>query len=402
MKKLFFILLTAISPCFGEGITEGNNQFVLDVYAKLVSGGNENIIFSPYSIFSNLSMVYTGAKDKTAEEIAAVLHVTMPPDLLARLNHQWIERLITPNKKTGYQLQVANGLFVNKGVEILKPFTKMATSDFNASVASIDFSAPDKATDTLNAWFSNQTEGKISSLLQKGDLDALTKLVIASAIYFHGNWVQPFDPKETRDDVFHLSENQTVTVPMMHQTAVFPYFENALAQGLWLPLRLGTRAEASPSFVILVPREYDLLDNLEGSFDSDAVSHWMQAAEQTLIQVQMPKFCFSEKIQLASILQQLGMKVPFTTQANFSGINGQKDLYLSKVIHASFIGVDENGVTATAGTASSIGMKSTGPNKKEPTIVDANRPFLFFIVDQETESILFMGKLTNPDVARCP
>lgn len=401
MKKLFIILTMLISPCFAEQVEQNNNQFALDLYSMLAKEGTPNIVFSSYSIYSNLSMVYLGAKGQTAEEMGNVLRITNTSSRLYSQNHDWILRLITPPDYQGYKLQIANGIFTNKGISVLKNFKNIATENFNAAIQSIDFAKPDNALKSINNWFSDQTNGKIPNLLEKADINSSTRFVLTSAIYFEGKWVNPFDARKTTMAPFHVTRDETIQVPMMQQTGSFAYFETDIARGIWLPIVLGPNAESTPSCVILLPREDALFDNLEMSFDVNAISHWMAKSTQKYVDLQLPKFCFSQKLPLNAILQQMGMKLPFTTEADFSGISGNKDLYLSRVVHGAFFALDEKGITAAAGTASSIGIKSA-PTKEQPISFKVDRPFLFFLVDQNAEAILFMGKLSRPDLATCP
>lgn len=402
MKKIFIsLILTFFLPLHAHLVDHDNNELALSLYESLSSEDASNLVFSSYSIYSSLSLLYAGAAAQTAEEIAAVLHLTDSREALITQNHDWIERLITPKDAAGYRLAILNGIFLDKQETLLPSYQEMAYSQFDARVERVDFSDLKVAVPRINRWISDATEGKIFSLLDPKDVDPLTRLILINALYFEGMWARPFDPKQTKKENFHLETGETTPVDMMRQIDYFSYFSTADAEGVWLPFQVGERDQASPSCLILLPKNDSLLKKLESDQDADIVSHWMAASKQTFIDLELPKFCLNQKIPLNGVLQALGMQTAFSNGADFSGITGSSTLKLSRVDHGAYFKIDESGVVAAAATSSSIGMKSA-PIKKNAIHFRADRPFLFFIIDQNAESILFMGRLSDPRVGGCP
>jgi len=383
MKKLLLLLILLFSQIHA-------NSFALDLYSKL-GGTDGNLAFSPYGIFSNLSLLYYGAEGETAEQIKNVLHISGDESLKA--THKQLMGL-TRKTKQGYELYIANSLFPYQGTHLLPAFEKIATETFEAELHPVNFGNPAKATDTINRWISDKTEKKIPHMLQEGDIDSSTRLVLANAVYFNGKWASPFQAKGTKPGLFHV-EDQSLEVDMLSQTTSFPYFENELLQGLLLPfIRQGTE-QPLLQCLILLPR--NSLSELESALTSENLKAWLQSARPADVNVQIPKFCIRKQIGLNNPLKELGISAAFSYAADFSKINGAKDLFLSSVLHETYFAFKEDGVTAASATTSQLSIKSIyiPPEKVIPFIAD--HPFLFMIIDTHSQAILFMGRVTKPE-----
>jgi serpin B len=376
MKKLFLTLLLFSQLCA--------DQFALDLYSKL-RGTEGNLAFSPYGIYSNLSLLYYGAEGETAEQIKNVLHLSGD----AKSFHRQLTGL-THKTKQGYQLYIANALFPYQGTHLLPAFEKIASQNFEAELHPVNFGEPSKAADLINSWISEKTEKKIPHMLQEGDIDTSTRLVLANAVYFNGKWTSPFSPKATKPGLFHVGD-ETLEVDMLSQTSSFSYFENEELQALSLPfIRQGTE-QPLLKCVILLPREN------ESNLSLENLDTWLQNAKPADVNVQVPKFCIRKQIGLNQPLKELGMSTAFSYGADFSKINGGKDLFLSSVLHETYFSFKENGVTAASATTSQLSLKSIyiPPEKVIPFIAD--HPFLFMIIDSHSQAILFMGRVTKPE-----
>jgi serpin B len=252
----------------------------------------------------------------------------------------------------------------------------------------LDFaSAPEEARTTINEWVSEQTEERIKDLIPQGAIDALTRLVLTNAIYFNAAWANPFEEAATHDGPFHLLDGSEASVPLMKQTEGFGYAEGEGYQAVELPYDGRELA-----MVVLLPREGQF-EEFEGGLDAAQAEQIIGSLAYRQVALTMPKFEFESEFMLRDTLAALGMAEAFSEQADFSGMTGQRDLFISDVVHKAFVSVDENGTEAAAATA--VIMKLTAA-VEEPAEMTMDRPFIFLIRDLETGAILFVGRVVEP------
>jgi serpin B len=254
----------------------------------------------------------------------------------------------------------------------------------------VDFiGAAEASRKTINAWVERQTKEKIKNLIPKGVLDSMTRLVLTNAIYFKGNWARQFKEDQTKDAPFILADGRKIETAMMNQTAEFGYMEVETLQGLELPY-----VDKELSMIILLPKALDGLGGLEEALNQENLSQWLARLYRRKVVVSVPKFKATSQFSLASVLTSMGMKDAFTSDADFSGINGRKDLFISAVIHKAYVDVNEEGTEAAAATGVTMKLTSIGPSRTP--VFRADHPFLFLIRDNYSGSILFIGRVINP------
>jgi len=378
-------------------IVRGNNKFALDLYAKLKETDG-NAFFSPYSISTALAMTYGGARGRTATQMADVLHfpVGKTPDGLdaqqfASAFGELVKDLNTRGEGGAYELSVANALWGQKGYGFLPKFLKLVEKHYGGRLNEVDFvTATETARQTINAWVEQQTNDKIKNLIAKGVLDSMTRLVLTNAIYFKGNWARQFKEDRTKEAPFTLADGKKVDVAMMNQTAKFGYMETDTLQGLELPY-----VDNELSMIVLLPKELDGLDELEKSLTLENLSQWQSKLVKREVVVSIPKFKLTSQFSLAAVLQAMGMTDAFSSSANFSGMNGKRNLAISAVIHKAYVDVNEEGTEAAAATAVTMKLTSMGPGSRPP-VFRADHPFLFLIRDNQSGDILFLGRVMNP------
>jgi serpin B len=378
-------------------IIQGNNQFALELYSKL-QNSDGNLFFSPYSISTALAMTYAGARGRTAEQMADVLRFPIgePPSHLdsrqfASEFGKIIKDLNARGENGAYELVVANALWGQKGYGFLAGFLELVEKHYGGRLKEVDFvGAAETARQTINAWVEKKTKEKIKNLIPKGLLDSMTRLVLTNAIYFKGNWAQQFKEDRTKEAPFTLSDGKKIDVPMMNQTTKFGYMETETLQGLELPY-----VDNELSMIVLLPKELDGLDALEQSLTLEKLSEWQSKLRKREVIVSIPKFKLTSQFSLASVLKAMGMTDAFSRSANFSGMNGKRDLFISAIIHKAYVDVNEEGTEAAAATAVTMRLTSVAPTERPP-VFRADHPFLFLIRDNQSGSILFNGRLMNP------
>lgn len=378
-----------------------NTAFGIDLYQHLETG-NDNLIFSPYSITACLSMVYLGAREVTAVQMHDTLRFTLPqkdiPNAYDRLNESLTEH---SSSEKDYQLFVANGVWVDSSTKVLPDYNKVLQKDFGAKIEKADFKT-DSAGEVkkINALVAEQTKDKIQDLLTTNDITSSTRLLLANAVYFKGSWVSPFHPRDTSIQNFYPESGGMIPVEMMKQTSSFLYYENSLFQLISMPF---TKDRDNPNTILcgfILPKSFQQLSDINEHLTEETLTRWLEVSSRETVQVSVPKFTVNFKTELNNPLMQLGMINPFTFRADFSGINGLLDLYLSKVVHQAFFDLNENGVEATAATAAVINMKSIAYDPHLQKVFTADRPFIFFLYDQENKTVLFLGKLAKPEAAK--
>lgn len=392
---------SARSPSGAEQYVQAANTFSFSLQ-NTAAQADQNMVFSPYSIFSCLSMVYAGAKNSTAKEIKKTLSLNLDAIEAANAASFLRKSLITPSREgCGLHFSSANGLFADQDTFILSSFRDLVQKNYQAELASLNFSQKDKALLTINGWISNETKGKIPNLMQSNDINSFTRLVLVNAAYFQGKWLKPFDPKATQELPFHSSDDNVVKTPMMEQTGFFSYSETGAAQILALPFQVCDAQDPRIHCLIVLPKSSADMDDLDAEISASMLSDWMNELTMQKVNVVMPKFCLKKRLDLGAALSKMGMTESFTEKADFSGIDGMHDLFLSKVLHEAYFLLNEYGVEAAAATSAVINV-TAAPEVKPPVLFNADHPFYFFLIDFKTKTILFAGKLTQPDAATCP
>jgi serpin B len=367
-------------------VSQGINKFSFDLYKKLKDKNKEeNLFYSPASISIALAMTYAGARGNTEKQMANVLNFTLPQDRLHPAYSKLIENL---KSNKDYELNIANALWLQKDYKYLQEFLNIMEKYYKGGFNEVDYiTDPEGARIKINDWVSRETKGKIKDILNPGDITRLTRLVLTNAIYFKGKWQTEFNKNLTNDEYFYLINGQKTKVKMMYQKNTFNYYENNDLQLLEIPYK-GNKI----SMVIILPK-VGKFKTVENIMDEKKLQEWLKNAMGTEVKAYIPRFKFTQSFDLSKNLSDMGMEDAFSAAADFSGINGKKNLYISEVIHKAFVEVNEEGTEAAAATAVVLDTKAL----IEELVFKADHPFIFLIRDKETGSILFMGRVMDPN-----
>ena len=371
-----------------QAIAQSNNAFALKMYGQLRQEEG-NLFFSPSSISTALAMAYAGAGGETETELAKTLHFTLPADEVHTAYASLIDILNAPNKDS-YELRMANRLWGQTGYGFRPKYLAVTRKSYGAELAQVDFiSAAETSRKEINTWVAEQTNDKIKDLIPQGAVDSLTRLVLTNAIYFKGKWENEFDKKLTKDAPFSVTVDKRAQVPLMYQKERFKYGQTADLQLLEMPYQ-----GDDVSMLVLLPKKVDGLSALEEQLSPENLQKWTQRMRKQEVRTYIPRFKLEEQLVLNSVLKELGITSAFAPgQADFSGMNGRKDLYITAAIHKAFVDVNEEGTEAAAATGIVVGVTSA---PLDPIVFRADHPFVFMIRDQRTDAILFMGRVTNP------
>lgn len=386
------ITTPAVADADRAAFAQGQLRFAVDAY-RFMAAEAGNFVYSPHSIQSALAMAWAGARGSTESQMSAALRFGLPQDRLHAafnaLDQGLASRAARP-VSTGrrFQLRVSNALFGQDGFGILPGYLDTLAESYGAGVKRLDIAAdPDAARRRINAWVGEQTERRIPELLGPGSVSGLTRLVLTNAVYFNASWDQPFSPAATAPAPWRAPDTAPRMVPMMHRTDALSYGEGEGWQAVEIPYVGGEVA-----MLLVLPAEGRMGD-FERGLTPERVDAITRGLGTRMVQLTVPTFSFRKNTSLKALLRGLGMSDAFEPgAADFSGIDGRRDLFVQDVVHEGFIGVDERGTEAAAATAVNFGTTAV----PQPATFQADRPFIFAIRDRVSGSLLFLGRVVAP------
>ena len=371
-------------------LAEAGNLFALDLFKK-ISEGSENLVFSPYSISTVLSMVYSGAGGTTAEQMSDVLYLPQA-EQVDPASRELRERILSNDTLSGMEISLANAIWAQQGFDFLPDYIGNIQLMYEAPLTEMDFindNSREESRIKINMWVEENTRQKILDLIAPGVLDASTRMVLTNAVYFNGSWQWTFDEQLTSPSIFHVSPAESIETDFMHLTKSLPYYEDNEVQAIKLPYR-----NERLSMMVILPRSPDGWKMISRILDHERLGKLESQFESREVRVSVPKFTTEWKMDLGRELSGMGMDLLFGRYADLSGMTGEKNLFVDKVIHQAFIEVSESGTEAAAATAAVISLKSSLTDA--PVSFKADHPFLYLIRDHQTGCIIFMGRLVNP------
>lgn len=367
-----------------HALVDGNTAFALGLYREVREGTEGNLLLAPYSISTAMAMAYAGAAGSTATQMAAALHFELPEERL----HAALNQLDLELDGRSVRLDTVNQAFAQQGWPFLDSYLDLLATNYDAGLMLVDFaSQTEQARKTVNDWVSAQTERKIPEILPKGSVDSLTALVLANAVYFKADWLNEFDDANTRGVNFVRADGTTVLTQMMHRQAELGYAEGDGWQAVGIPY-----AGEEIEFVAVLPATS--APDWDRELDAAALSAVIGSLAPEELSLGLPRFTFDFPVDLVPPLKNLGMVDAFDSSiADFSGMDGTKELHISAVLHQTYIDVDEQGTEAAGSTAVVLSKRSADPEIKSITF---DRPFMVLIRDVGTGTVLFLGRVAEP------
>ncbi len=385
-----------LSAAEAKKLASASNAFGLDLFQKIRSQKG-NLAVSPASISTALAMPWAGAKGETAAQMQKVLHADGTSKDVAPLFGRLGRSLQDPSRPL--KIRVANRLFGEKSYTFEKPFLDVTANDFAAPLEPVDYkNASEDARLRINGWVEAQTEKRIVDLVPKGAIDKDMRLTLVNAIYFLGDWAAPFEKTSTSDADFSVTKSQKKKVPTMHMTGHFNFTEKYGALALELPYK-----GVTTSMLFVLPKDTDGLEKLEASLTPAKLEGLVSSLTDKKVDVALPKFTIEpgESLNLGDVLKALGMTAAMDPKkADFTGItnppNPEDRIYIGKVLHKAFVKVDEKGTEAAAATAVLMPRLTSAPMPEPMVSFHADHPFLFFLRDNASGLVLFMGRVNDP------
>jgi len=353
---------------------------------------DRNLFYSPYSVNQALGMLYLGARGETREQMRRVLHIDGPDAGWQAASRALADALVpkATEKGTPFTLTSANAVFSQRGYAFLPDFLAGVSASYTGSGArEVDFAGDaEGARGVINGWVADQTAKAIPDLIPRGVLNALTRMVLANAVYFKAAWAMPFEAAATTDGDFHRLDGSVVKAPMMRQTERLRYVEGEDYQAVALPY-----AGGQVSALVVLPAAGKMAA-IEQGLDQGKLSGLLGDFGARQVRLALPRFTARLNLPLKANLIALGMSDAFDqAKADLSGIDGSRNLYVTDALHQAFVKVDEKGTEAAAATAVVVGLRSM---PGAPVTMTVDRPFLFAVRDNVTGAILFMGRIVDP------
>lgn len=364
------------------------NAFGFDLYGRLKAQPG-NLAISPWRLESALVMAWAGAAGQTERQMAGVLGlIGAPTDIDAAFAAQ-AKRLLSYRERN-VVVESANAVWVDQSADLLPLFSGRIRAGYGADVLKADFiQSNDTARININRWVARRTHDRIRDLVQPGMLSETTRVVLVNTLYFKGAWANRFQANMTKDQAFQIKTGMSISVPTMTQEGEFAYMDAADLQALELRYQGEFMA-----MLILLPRNASGLDDVERTLGPVRLQAVINGLRPAMVRVFLPRFKVESFFEMTKPLSAMGIKDAFDDKhADFSGMNGEKDLYVSAVLHKTVVEVNEDGAEATAASAT---MRAKAAPMSTPPDFRVDHPFFFMIRDLKTGAILFMGRVVNP------
>jgi serpin B len=387
-SSLARITAPVVSPDDAAALAADNRAFAADMYGVL-RGASGNLVYAPASVSIAMAMLYGGAAGGTAAEVAQAMHFVLPPERLHPAFDALDLALTTPpSAASGFQLSIANAAWGDQGYQFLPPYLDLLALWYGAGMRLVDYASPEPARQQINQWVADNTQQQITELLPAGAITINTRLVLTNAVYFQARWLTPFNPmsQDSPDGTFHAPSGD-VTAHLMTGPDIIPLWTGAGFQAAAVPYVGNTT-----TMIVIVP-DAGTFDAFEQGLTGDLLGTiFAGQSTATLGALILPRFKFVTKTNLVATLESLGMKQAFqAAEADFSGIDGGRDLHVTDVVHQATIAVDDQGTVASGATGAVFSRKSAVQSS-----LRVDRPFLFAIRDDATGAILFQGRVVDP------
>lgn len=352
-------------------------DFTFDLFKEIARrNADGNFVLSPISVETPLRLIASGAREKTASELNSALGSPKKTNEIRDSNSP---------------IHINCSLWTQSENTLLAEFLDTAKNNHNAEIFQADFAQNSgEAVKNINEWVNEKTQGKIATLFDR--LDSSVRVVVIGAIHLTSHWKFPFEQENTLPGTFTLTSGDACETDFMQQTARFRLLENEKVFMLELPYQ-----DEQFSLLLLLPKEKKGLGQLEKELNTKNLSEWCDGFSIANVDVRLPRFTTTFESKLNESLQSLGIKTAFSREADFSGVNGHRDLFLSKVVQKTFLKIDETGTQASSSSGAVLSLKSMSLDVKS---FFANRPFLYILRQTDDPNTLgtvwFIGRFARP------
>ncbi len=382
-------------------VAESNQQFGFNVYEQLAELEAGNVVFSPFALSTSLAMSYAGARENTEKQMLQTLQFHQSSKNLHRNYERLLEELVLDGtslnlENTGTEVMLGNALWVDEKWEVSDPFTDVARKHYRGNLQKIDFK--DKtANEQISEWLKVKTAYHVLEPLPADFKLNESNTLLTNTLHFKADWEQLFDRSYTQKTSFKLREDSSLQVNMMHLQGKLRYFENSMVKTVAIPCK------DDFTLMLLIPKAYFQLKAVQKTLMRGGYTHWLNSMEEETVQLSVPRFGFNTQSDLTEALQKVGMESPFDKKsADFSGLFAKKNAPIGNVLHPVHFKINEVGIGTEGGRAKNIEVDGDDRASEEETdavVFEANRPFMFILMDNQRKHLLLMGRVMQPELA---
>ncbi|KAG7272601.1 hypothetical protein CRUP_033110 [Coryphaenoides rupestris] len=378
------LLSTSTSTSTPAELSSGNMDFASRLYQAVSSRTDDNVFLSPLSVSAALAMLAGGSAGPTQQQLLAALSLdSLEPNEIPGL-FQVLQNSITGDG--AFPLKQGVAVFPSQAFSPASTYLDLVQNLFGGKAQTLSYASQQEATYAINSWAESQTSGRVKDVVS-GGLDSQTQLLLVSVAYFQTQFSFGFNDSLTQDERFYVDKYHIIQVRMMfHAGKHLLAYDPSLRLGLLkLPMAGGV------AMLVMLPDENVPLTSVEEGLTATRFQEWLRKLKKTKLEVQLPRFLLGRSYSLQGVLTQMDVKDVFQDTADLSVMAPEAGLRLTQVYHKSAITVDESGPV----TGGNVADTFTSP----PPRLTINRPFLFIIYHQKTNSILHMGRVVDPNKA---
>lgn len=404
--RLFSVIVFVfvnIFPCHSQekgetllnAIVSSNNELGIEIYKK-IADPNKNVLFSPLALSTSLSMAYSGAAGMTEAQMRRILNYSnLSQEQVAQGYSELLDSLSTTSSlySSDLSLSMANSLWFQRSIKLLDPFKEGITKQFKGTIESADFFSPDATRLSVNSWARQKSQGKAKEFIARGEITRDMRFLLLSVSSLRGKWELFFDHLQTKIMPFFPYPSKTITVQTMTRTGEYRFFRNPRYLAIELPYDSKKGKNPSIAMIIVLPILTYGLKDIENSMSLIDFVDLMGAMELKKVTLSLPRFKIDSTLSFNEHVEALGVAEAFSSNANFSKIDGSGTVKIDKILQGASISVDEKGSDALGATSVSWNPKGS---VSFPETFNASHPFLFAIIHKKTFAILFMGHVVNP------
>ncbi|MFD0835682.1 serpin family protein [Mariniflexile aquimaris] len=380
---LISLMMTHLGPLHAQhkGSSKSLNQYAFDLYGEL-KDENENVFLSPLSTYYALLLAYEGSKNKTKAAFEKVLYLK---DSTRYIYDDLYKQ--ESNSDSLFGLKISNAVWVDKKFEVESAFKNTVSSKYSSDFKQTEFANAELAVTDINRWVSDKTNQRITNMVTPSDINSETKLMISNAVYFKGEWLTKFEKLRTAESTFFTDNENQYKVDFMNITENLNYFENESFQFITKPYK-----DSDLSFCVLLPKTLYGLEAIENNLNAEFFNEILEQTVSTKVWLSIPKIKLETSYKLKPALTNMGLNSVFNNEAEFSGILKNEPLTIEQVAHKTYIDITEDYTEAAAATTTIVYIRGL-PSYKT---FKADHPFVFFIVDNKTNAMVFMGRYVKP------
>lgn len=396
--RLFLFFMIAVGAAFArepattgdkniDSIVREGNALALQLYS-LLKVEKENTVFSPYGIYESMALPYAGAQGATESQMSRLLRFKMAKSFVNAAYRSLEGRF---NIQSSYNHM--SGIWLQKGA-INPPYRETVEKDYGAALRLVDYVArPEGVRLEMNNWMREKTQGRIAEIVPPQELVSTARMVVLSGAYVKGRWAQTFDLRQTKQAPFFFDRYTTSTVPTMFATGEYNHLEDEHFSLIELPYESKRNEATKLSLLIFLPHDTYGLDRVEKSLNLENMEKWLATMEKKWVVLSLPRFRLADSFSLANTFKSMGLTSPFKPDADFSGIREGGELSLSNVYHKASFSADEWGSEGGISLEGAPGPQGAAQRAVGFTV---NQPFMFMVIDRETNAILMMGRVLSP------